>query len=102
MRLEIAYRTRSLVLRQIQPVQHLTLEIIDYPGEWLLDLPLLEQGFAQFSADAIGLAEQPVRRPAAGAGYLVRAGRGIRLVLPSTASTRLSPVSLRKNGLVKP
>ena len=27
----------------MQPVQHLTLEIIDYPGEWLLDLPLLEQ-----------------------------------------------------------
>ena len=47
LRLEIAYRTRSLVLRQIQPVQHLTLEIIDYPGEWLLDLPLLEQSFAQ-------------------------------------------------------
>ena len=47
--LEIAYRTRSLVLRQMQPIQHLTLEIIDYPGEWLLDLPLLEQSFAQFS-----------------------------------------------------
>ena len=45
LRLELAYRTRSLVLRQIQPIQHLTLEIIDYPGEWLLDLPLLEQGY---------------------------------------------------------
>ena len=64
--LELAYRTRSLVLRQVQPIQHLTLEIIDYPGEWLLDLPLLEEGFAQFSRDAIGLAEQPVRRAAAG------------------------------------
>ena len=72
--LELAYRTRSLVLRQVQPIQHLTLEIIDYPGEWLLDLPLLEQGFAQFSHEALGLAEQPLRRAAA-AGWLDAAGR---------------------------
>ena len=38
-----------------QPIQHLTLEIIDYPGEWLLDLPLLEQSFAQFSQEALAL-----------------------------------------------
>lgn len=62
--LEIAYRTKSLVLRQMQPIQHLTLEIIDYPGEWLLDLPLLEESFEQFSRDAIALAEQPVRQAA--------------------------------------
>lgn len=65
--LELAYRTQSLVLRQVQPIQHLTLEIIDYPGEWLLDLPLLEQSFEQFSRDAIALAEGPGRREAAAA-----------------------------------
>ena len=65
LRLELAYRTRSLVLRQVQPVQHLTLEIIDYPGEWLLDLPLLEQDFGQFSGEALELAAQPLRRAAA-------------------------------------
>ena len=27
----------------------LTLRIVDYPGEWLLDLPLLEQSFAEWS-----------------------------------------------------
>lgn len=63
--LELAYQTKSLVLRQMQPIQHLTLEIIDYPGEWLLDLPLIEQSFAQFSRDAMALAEQPLRREAA-------------------------------------
>jgi predicted YcjX-like family ATPase len=63
--LEIAYRTKSLVLRQVQPIQHLTIEIIDYPGEWLLDLPLLEQSYEQFSLDAIALAEGPARRVAA-------------------------------------
>lgn len=65
LQLELAYRTQSLVLRPIQPIQHLTLEIIDYPGEWLLDLPLLEQSFEAFSADAIALAERPPRREAA-------------------------------------
>jgi uncharacterized protein len=65
LRLEVAYRTRSLVLRQVQPVQRLTLEIIDYPGEWLLDLPLLEQAYAQFSEEALQLSGQPPRRDAA-------------------------------------
>jgi predicted YcjX-like family ATPase len=59
--LDIAYRTGSLVLSRISPVQHLTVEIIDYPGEWLLDLPLLEQDFATFSRDALALAARPPR-----------------------------------------
>ena len=59
--LEIAYHTKSVVLRQMQPIQHLTLEIIDYPGEWLLDLPLLEQSFEQFSREAMALAQEPLR-----------------------------------------
>lgn len=67
--LELAYQTKSFVLRQMQPIQHLTLEVIDYPGEWLLDLPLLEQSFAQFSSEALALAERPLRRKAA-AGWL--------------------------------
>src|SRR6201987_3642013 len=29
----------------------LTIDIVDYPGEWLLDLPLLDQSYAQWSAD---------------------------------------------------
>lgn len=65
--LELAYHTKSLVLRQVQPIQHLTLEIIDYPGEWLLDLPLLDQSFDQFSRDALALAEEPLRREASAA-----------------------------------
>jgi predicted YcjX-like family ATPase len=30
----------------------LTLDIVDYPGEWLLDLPLLNKSFEQWSARA--------------------------------------------------
>jgi predicted YcjX-like family ATPase len=66
LRLEIAYRTRSLVLRQVQPIQHLTVEIIDYPGEWLLDLPLLEQSFEAFASQALAAAREPPRADLAG------------------------------------
>ncbi|HEV7254453.1 MAG TPA: YcjX family protein [Mesorhizobium sp.] len=40
---------------------HLSLDIVDYPGEWLLDLPLLDRTFAQFSRDSWELAQLPVR-----------------------------------------
>ncbi len=39
----------------------LALDIVDYPGEWLLDLPLLSKDYATFSAEALDLAELPVR-----------------------------------------
>lgn len=44
----------------------LSVDIVDYPGEWLLDLPLLGQDFAQFSANALELARSPTRREMAG------------------------------------
>lgn len=37
------------------------LDIVDYPGEWLLDLPLLNQSFAEFSKDAIAKAQSKSR-----------------------------------------
>lgn len=39
----------------------LSVDIVDYPGEWLLDLPLLGKEYAEFSADALQLALLPVR-----------------------------------------
>ena len=39
----------------------LSVDIVDYPGEWLLDLPLLGKDFRAFSGDAFELAELPVR-----------------------------------------
>lgn len=44
----------------------LTLDIVDYPGEWLLDLPLLDQSFADFCRHSLSLARAPARRPLAG------------------------------------
>jgi predicted YcjX-like family ATPase len=37
----------------------LNLDIVDYPGEWLLDLPLLGMSFAEWSADALDRARRP-------------------------------------------
>jgi predicted YcjX-like family ATPase len=39
----------------------LTVRIVDYPGEWLLDLPLLEQSFADWSRAMLQLARKGVR-----------------------------------------
>ncbi|MBW7874742.1 MAG: YcjX family protein [Candidatus Cloacimonetes bacterium] len=40
----------------------LSLEIVDYPGEWLLDLPLLSLSFAEWSAQMLVLFEEKHRR----------------------------------------
>jgi predicted YcjX-like family ATPase len=43
----------------------LHLDVIDYPGEWLLDLPLLEQEYRQWSRNSLEKARMPQREPAA-------------------------------------
>src|ERR1700728_2027629 len=41
----------------------LTLDIVDYPGEWLLDLPLLNKTYEQWSKESLALSrEQPRAR----------------------------------------
>jgi hypothetical protein len=39
----------------------LTLDIVDYPGEWLLDLPLLTKSYEQWSAESLALSHQQPR-----------------------------------------
>jgi len=39
----------------------LTVDIVDYPGEWLLDLPLIEQSYADFCRESLEASRQPVR-----------------------------------------
>ncbi len=41
--------------------QSLTIDIIDYPGEWLLDLPLLDKSFAQWSLETLEASASPTR-----------------------------------------
>ena len=39
----------------------LTLDIVDYPGEWLLDLPLLAKNYEQWSRESLALSRQGLR-----------------------------------------
>src|SRR6476661_9865928 len=39
----------------------LTLDIVDYPGEWLLDLPLLSKSFEQWSVESLALSREGPR-----------------------------------------
>src|SRR5438874_192216 len=39
----------------------LTLDIVDYPGEWLLDLPLLNKNYQQWSGESLRLSRQRPR-----------------------------------------
>ena len=47
------------------PPRRLRLEFLDYPGEWLLDLPLLARSFAEWSAAALRRLEAPETAPVA-------------------------------------
>ncbi len=47
------------------PPRRLVLEFLDYPGEWLLDLPLLAQDFPAWSAETLRRLERPEAADAA-------------------------------------
>jgi len=59
----------STALRRMLGVRQLHLDIVDYPGEWLLDLPMLEQDYASWSRDAVAQSRLASRASAA-AGWL--------------------------------
>jgi uncharacterized protein len=47
LRLVIEYQSRSAAMRE------LVVDMVDYPGEWLLDLPLLSKSFEEWSAETL-------------------------------------------------
>ena len=52
--------------RQNGADRSLTLDIVDYPGEWLLDLPLLNKSYEQWSRESLALSRASPRAPLAG------------------------------------
>jgi predicted YcjX-like family ATPase len=39
----------------------LTVDLVDYPGEWLLDLPLLDKTYAEWARETLSASETPAR-----------------------------------------
>ncbi len=64
LRLTIEYEPQGLIARNLHGGK-LHLDIIDYPGEWLLDLPLMNQTYAQWSAATVAAAQSPARKDVA-------------------------------------
>lgn len=62
LRIALRYRTRRPLARLRGPrVRVLNVDLVDYPGEWLLDLPLMAQDFAAWSAETLARASRPPR-----------------------------------------
>lgn len=59
--------THRSAIRQKLGERRVRLDILDYPGEWLLDLPLLTQNFAQWSEQTMALLRESPRREESGA-----------------------------------
>jgi predicted YcjX-like family ATPase len=66
LRLTVEYESASGWNRMFSSGR-LAIDIVDYPGEWLLDLPLLGKDFRQFSKETVDLAALPVRADLAAA-----------------------------------
>lgn len=57
--LQLRYIPAHPLRRKLFSHQQLTLEITDYPGEWLLDLPMLQQDFQSWSQSCWQLFDSP-------------------------------------------
>lgn len=68
LRVTVEYESRSLLKRQLG-LSKLHIDIVDYPGEWLIDLPMLDQSFADWSRATMAQVRDP-RRATAAAPFL--------------------------------
>lgn len=59
--LTLRYKPLNGMRARLQSHSELQLELVDYPGEWLLDLPMLQQDYQQWSAFCWQLFRQPHR-----------------------------------------
>lgn len=72
-RLKIKYKKNKGLSRYLTEDATLTLDITDYPGEWLLDLPLLNMDYAQWSKHCQDELNDPIRHDLAAAFYAAAA-----------------------------
>lgn len=88
--LAIKYQPGNRLKRKLNDTATLYLEIVDYPGEWLLDLPLLAMSYTQWSEQQRGLLQDEAL--AALAGPWLAAGAAIAPDSPAD-DARLAPLA---------
>jgi len=88
LRITIDYESASFFSRRFGPGR-LHLDIVDYPGEWLLDLALLGKDYRAWCADAIARMDTPARADLA-AGWIGQARR----TAPDDAESEVQAKSL--------
>ncbi len=73
LRLIIEYEPRGFLAR-LDRRDRLAIDIVDYPGEWLLDLALIDQNFADWSREAMTLSRLQPRAELATEWHTLLAG----------------------------
>lgn len=61
-RLSLKYQPQKSLLKYATDSANLYIDITDYPGEWLLDLPMLNQTFEMWSEQTLALLNQYPRK----------------------------------------
>ena len=74
LRVRIRHNPTGFIAKKITSTATLDLDLIDYPGEWLLDLPMLSQTFEDWSAQTEELAKVGGRAALSGA-WLAEVGK---------------------------
>jgi hypothetical protein len=102
LRLELRFKPRGRMARQLGDKRTLTLDIVDYPGEWLIDLPLLEESYAGWAGVTLGrLAAEPYRGPMAAFFDALRHGDAdavVRAYVEGLEACRRERLSLLQPG----
>ena len=68
----------------------LSIDIVDYPGEWLLDLPLLGQDYQTFSRNTVSLARSGIRQSLAQEWLALSAAADPNSAAEETVARRLA------------
>jgi len=88
---------RSGPLGRLAGPRRVTLELLDYPGEWLLDLPMLDEDYAAWSRATVARLAEPAR--AVAAPFLAWAS-GVRAADPEDDSVARRGYELYRSALL--
>jgi len=85
LRVTLEWEPRDWVRRNAGVKRRLHIDIIDYPGEWLADIGLLDQDFASWSAHVLALAREASPGPARDAWLAFVDTKEAKLATPDTS-----------------